>query len=341
MKASIVSKITASFLSATVASAIPAYAEMIAVTPENFAQAETAVNFTNWAKRGADQGIVHLRKVSPVGAEAPTVRMNWDTLYSIQIINVSDDGAFSVTLPESDLYVSVQVMDEDGFSPHFVVEPGQHDLTASTDYAFLIFRTELKDRTDAASLVHVHAVQDQIVVTGIMDDSTYTPPEFDQDQLETLRVQYKEEMQSAGIDFTYAKGPGEADQHVLDLSHAAGWGGYPPELGVSNAYLNSPALDGEACLGITFQDPKNKFFTSFTLYDLAGYLIEGNSHMNSNMWEPNADGTVTLHFNCDGDVTNALSSGGAPFNYSIRNYGVSQTVLDGDFRPVKPEATTN
>lgn len=313
-----------------------AVAETIPVTAENFAKAETAWNFANWARGGADNGMLHLREVTPVGPEAPTVRMNWDTLYSVQIVNVSDDGKFTISLPDSDLYVAAQVMDEDGFSPYYIVEAGDHDIEVSTDYALIIFRTELKDRTDAASLAHLHEVQDQISVSDIQGDSTYTPPAYDQAQLEAMRQQYKDEFLNAGIDYTYAKGPGEADQHVLDLSHAAGWGGYPPELGVSNAYSSSGALTGDECLAVTFEDPKNAFFTSFTLYDADGYLMEGATHINSNMWTANDDGTVTLHFNC-GDKVNNLSSGGEPFNYSIRNYGASQMVMDGNFRPINPQ----
>ncbi len=314
-----------------------AVAETVPVTAENFAQAETAWNFSNWAGKGADKGILHLREVTPVGPEAPTVRMNWDTLYSVQIVNVSDDGRFTISLPESDLYVAAQVMDEDGFSPYYLVESGDHEVSVSTDYALIIFRTELKDRTDATSLAHLHDVQDKIAISGIEQASTYVPQEFDQAQLEALRKQYKEEFLSAGIDYTYAKSAGEADRHILNLSHAAGWGGYPPELGVSNAYSSSGALSGDECLAVTFDDPRNAFFTSFTLYDVDGYLMDGATHINSNMWEANKDGTITLHFNCGGDRVNALSSGGAPFNYSIRNYGVSQMVLDGGFRPISPQ----
>ncbi|MEM7463101.1 MAG: hypothetical protein AAF362_10515 [Pseudomonadota bacterium] len=319
-----------------------AAAETIPVTAKNFAQAETAWNFNNWANKGADKDLLHLRQVSPVGSEAPTVRMNWDTLYSIRIVKVTDDGKFSIILPETDLYVSAQVMDENGYSPYFLVEKGRElELPITTDYALIIFRTELKDRTDEQSLKEVHSVQNQIVVSGMMNDSTYLSPDFDQQQLEQLRATYKEEFLNAGIDYTYAKGPGEADQHILDLSHAAGWGGYPPELGVSNAYSSSKALSGDRCQAVTFEDPENKFFTSFTLYDTDGYLMDGPTHINSNMWKPNENGTITLHFNCGDDAINNLSSGGQPFNYSIRNYGVSRGVLDGKFRPLEPESVSN
>ena len=96
-------------------------------------------------------------------------------------------------------------------------------------------------------------------------------------------------------------------------------------------------MSGAECRRLSFTDPGNKFFTSFTIYDEDGYLMEGETHINSKMWEPNADGTITLHINCGPDSINNLSSGGETFGYAIRNYGVSQFVLDGKFKPLKPE----
>ena len=55
------------------------------------------------------------------------------------------------------------------------------------------------------------------------------------------------------------------------------------------------------------------------------------------MAKPNDDGTITIHFNAGEDAVNNLSSGGKPFNYLVRSYGVSQMVLDGEWRPLKPE----
>jgi hypothetical protein len=306
------------------------------VTAENFAQAETAWNFTNWANKGADEKLVHLRDVSPTGHSAPTVRMNWDTLYSIRIVKVSDDKTFTVHLPESDLYMSAHILDTDGFAPYYLIGKGKdHEVKVRTDYALIIFRTEILDRKSKESLKISHASQGKIKVSGMMSEG-YTPPDFDQAQLEELRKAYKQEFLDLGLDFTYASGPRRKDQHVLNLSHAAGWGGMEPELHISNAYFSSKTMSGDVARSITFADPKNKFFTSFTLYDEDGYLMEGETHINSKMWVPNADGTITIHFNAGSGAINNLSSGGKAFNYSIRNYGVSQTVLDGSWRPLKP-----
>ena len=312
-------------------------AETIPVTPKNFAQAETAWNFTNWAKLGSDKKLVHLRDVSPAGPEAPTVRMNWDTLYSVRIVKVADDKTFTVHLPESDLYMSAHILDSDGFAPYYIVEKGKdHEVKVNTDYALIIFRTEILDRMSEESLKITHASQDKISVTGMMD-AGYEAPNFDQEQLEKLRKEYKQEFLDSGITLTYAAKAGEVDQHILNLSHAAGWGGMPKVLGVTNVYQSSETMSGDVPHVITFEDPGNKFFTSFTLYDADGYLMEGETHINDKMWKPNEDGTITIHFNAGEDAINNLSSSGQPFNYIVRSYGISQKVMDDTWKPVKPK----
>lgn len=312
-------------------------AETIPVTAENFAQAETAWNFTNWAKMGCDEKLIHLRTVSPTGAAAPTVRMNWDTLYSVRIVEVADDKTFTVHLPESELYIAAHIIDEDGFAPYYLIEKGKnHEVKVRTNYAYVVFRTEILDRKSEQSLKKSHATQDKIEITGVMDEA-YKALDYDQEQLAKLRAKYKQEFLDKGIDFTFAKGPGRKDQHILNLSHAAGWGGMEPELHVSNVYFSSETMSGDVARSITFEDPKNKFFTSFTLYDVNGYLMEGETHINNKMWKPNKDGTITIHFNAGDDAVNNLSSGGKPFNYAVRNYGASQRVIDGRWKPVKPD----
>lgn len=312
--------------------------ETIPVTGDNYAQAESAANFATWAKLGADKKLFHYRELAPVGPSAPTVRMNWDTLYSCRIVKVSDDHTFEVFLPKTDMYVSAQVIDENGFSPYFVVEKGvKQTLKVDTDYAWVLFRTEVVDRKSKENLKKVHVVQDGIKISGMMEDSTYVMPNYDQKSLLKLRAEYTKEFLAGGAVFTFAKKAGVTDQHVLNLSHAAGWGGYPPELNKSNAYSSSKNIPGDKGYSITFEDPKNKFFTSFTLYDTDSYLMAGETQIKSSTWKPNSDGTITLHFNAGKDAINNLSSGGKTFNYVVRNYGVSQTVLDGKFKPVDPK----
>ncbi len=310
---------------------------VIPVTADNYAQAEAAANFGKWAKLGADQKLFHYRDLAPVGPAAPTVRMNWDTLYSNRIVKVSDDHTFEITLPETDMYISAQVIDENGFSPYFFIGKGEtHTAKVDTDYAWVLFRTEIVDRKSKSMMEKVHKVQDGITISGMMKDSTYVMPNYDTASHMKLRAQYTKEFLAGGAVFTFAKKAGEVDQHTLNLTHAAGWGGYPAELNVSNAYMSSKNIPGDECYSISFEDPKNKFFTSFTLYDTESYLMAGETQIKSSTWKPNADGSITLHFNCGENAINNLSSGGKTFNYVLRNYGASQTVLEGKFSPVAP-----
>ena len=251
---------------------------------------------------------------------------------------VGEDKTFTVFLPEEELYMSAHVVDENGFAPYYIIEKGrEHKLKVDTDYALILFRTEILDRRCEEVLRKAHTAQDKSQVTRMMEDSSYKMPNYDQEQLGKLRGEYKAEWLKAGGTATYARGPGRVDQHTLNLSHAAGWGGMEPELHVSNAYYTSETMSGDVARAITFEDPKNKFFTSFTLYDEDGYLMEGETHINSKMWKPNPDGTITINFNAKDDAINSLSSRGKPFNYVVRNYGVSQLVVDGKSKPFKPE----
>ena len=62
----------------------------IPITKENFAHAETAKNFRNWAARGANEHLTHMRGIPPRGDAAPTIQMNDDTLYSVIIAEVDE-----------------------------------------------------------------------------------------------------------------------------------------------------------------------------------------------------------------------------------------------------------
>ena len=67
------------------------------VTRQNYSQAESARMFRNWAVKGANEGLTHMRVLAPRGLKAPTVQMNHDSLYSVAISKVVD-GKISVEL---------------------------------------------------------------------------------------------------------------------------------------------------------------------------------------------------------------------------------------------------
>lgn len=119
-------------------------ADEISVTYENYNQAETARNFNNWAQRGGNNEMNHEKELSPVGPDAPTIRMNMDTLYSVGVFD--NDGELTVTIPESNVYQTVMILDTDGYTPFFLTEPGTHEIKHESDTLFIAVRTGVKDR---------------------------------------------------------------------------------------------------------------------------------------------------------------------------------------------------
>lgn len=141
-------------------------------------------------------------------------------------------------------------------------------------------------------------------------------------------------MLEAGIAYVYGDGKTAVNEKHRTWTNAAGWGGMVPEVGVSNYYTSSANLAGDVCMAVTFPETGNKFFTSFTIYDTEGYLMEGNSHINSYTWKSNEDASTTIHFNCGDDALNNISSNGNEFNYIVRSYGASQAIIDETINPI-------
>lgn len=318
-------------------SAPNAHADTIPVTMDNYNQAVAAKYMDNWDKRGADKAIVHLPVLVPAGDKAPVVRMNQDSLYSSAIVRADENGMVHVSIDEGAKgYTSVHVLDENSASPAYFVGAGKHSVKVDTDYAFIIFRAGVEDKNNlsdalaAQPLFHV----DYNATVG----HHYTAPNFDVAQRNALTEKLKADFLKSGKDFVYVGGK-EHDEDPVHIaqSNAQGWGGMPVELGVSNIYRNTKQFDGDICQTVNFEEPDNKYFTSITLYDERGYMIDSSRFsINSYEWDKNVDGTVTINFNCGDDAINNLTTDGQDFNYSVRNYGATQRVADDEFGGRKP-----
>jgi hypothetical protein len=306
--------------------------DLLPVTYDNYNQAETARNFNNWVSLGGNNKMLHLPELSPVGKDAPTIRMNLDTLYSVGVYD--NDGEMEVTIPESNVFQSIMILDTDGYTPFYLTEPGTYPIEHDSDTLFIAARTTIEDRHSAESFEIAHAAQAGLLVTG-SGPKLYVMPPYDQEQLHKLTAQYNEKMLAAGIAFTYGDGVTPVNEEHRTWSNAAGWGGMVVEAGVSNYYTTSKNIPGNKCLAITFPETGNRFFTSFTIYDLDGYLMVGNSHINSYTWESAPDGSTTIHFNCKGKANN-IESNGNEFNYIVRSYGASQKIIDEVINPIEP-----
>lgn len=317
---------------ASLVATVEASQDLIPVTYENYNQAETARNFNNWAQLGGNNSMLHLKKLSPIGNKAPTIRMNLDTLYSVGVYD--NDGAMTITIPESGLYQSIMILDTDGYTPFFLSVPGVYPIKHQSETLLVAVRTVVKDRHSEDSFKEAIAAQAGIKVVGHGSDE-YVMPAYNQEQLHALTAEYNKKMLESGVAFTYGDGVTPVNEEHRTWSNAAGWGGMVLEVGVSNYYTTSEILSGDRCYAVTFPETGNKFFTSFTIYDTDGYLMEGNSHINSYTWKSNKNGSTTIHFNCEGKENN-ITSNGSEFNYIVRNYGASQKVIDEVINPIKP-----
>jgi hypothetical protein len=294
-------------------------ANSLRVTEENYAHAETARNYRNWVNLGADQELVHMRELPPRGRAAPTVQMNDDTLYSIAIVEAVD-GKVRFSIPD--------VVTEGGHGQQYVVDAGEYDLPVETPFAFLIYRTGVEKGLQAS-----RQAQDQ-VNSGVLNFGTYILPNYDFEEVEAWTSRYTAETQGKPFSYTFPRTSAEiTDRHQWNLENANGWGGSSPEVDVANVYTNSVFLSADECLSTTFDDPQSKYFTSLTAYDGDRYLIDGVKNVNSHRWDKNDDGSITVSFNCGDDALNNIDTNGQDFSFTMRYYGVSQAVVDGDIAP--------
>jgi len=308
------------------------FAGAIPVTMDNFNQAAAAKYMGNWDKRGADKAIVHLPILVPAGNKAPVVRMNQDSLYSSAIVRADENGLVHVSIDEgAQVYASVHVLDENSASPAYFVGAGKHSVKVDTEWAFIIFRAGVEDKSDLSDALAAQPLFHVDYSASVGHD--YVAPDYEVAQRNALTEKLKADFLESGKDFVYVGGKVHNEDPVhIAQSNAQGWGGMPVELGVSNIYRNTKQFDGGVCQTVTFEEPDNKYFTSITLYDETGYMIDSSRFsINSYEWDKNSDGTVTINFNCGDDAINNLTTDGQEFNYTVRNYGVTQRVADDEF----------
>jgi len=304
---------------------ISAYASSIEVDRNNYIEAEVARNFTKWANKGANNKLMHMTTVTPSGP-APTVRMNRDSLYSAAIIDTSS-GAASITLPEGDLYQSVLMVDTQGYARKFILEPGTHKIATDTKFVWVLVRTGLEKGIDEA-----RRMQSIVTIQG-MGDHTYSSPEYDQESLTKLtRILIDEAMTEDNGDLYYGNYPNQVDETKRMRSTAAGFGG----MNGINMYKFVEAVDNNVCMQSTFADPKATEFFSFTLYDTDGYLMDGNTVINSRDMIPNKNGTYTVSINCGDDAINNISAPShlKTIGYAWRVYGASKEVENRTWDPI-------
>jgi len=290
----------------------------IIVTQDNFPQAYTNLRFDAIIKKA---GGLNKFLVMPVPSSDPTkqfvVRMNRDTYYSTSIFDMT--GGIFVTIPETDNYVTVQVVDENHETQLMTYGSGRHKLTAKTKHAFVIVRA-LDDATRSNLKAEANSKEPYVVKNWDMESFAKVE--------EAGNIDF-----SDGYDQSKAYGNKESGQtaYMNYVGAAGGWGGAMVE---DNIYQTSAYMNPEGCYEMTFTDPEAVYFWSATVYNGDGYMFNDVANISSEM-NPikNADGTYTIRFGCDGQPNNIPTLEGnttGKFNVLMRHYGPSEMVSNGE-----------
>ena len=285
----------------------------IEVTPENFVYAESSMYFQKQQDKYPVNEWQHVRQMADVDTQ-DIVRMNADTAYSIAIVDVSQ-GA-TISLPESDAYQSILVIDLNHYNPYVIYSGETVHLTLDDvtigEHVYLLMRTSEED---------MRARQDAAVIDA-KSAKPFVSENFNEAQLDALRTQLMSRMAEVQPRAHLAFGRKEdVDPDVHLVAAAAGWAGLP-----AKAAMYIPDLPVEdrsgVCSAITFQPPNLHYekgaFWSITTYDPDGWIATDKFATNSKKATPSEDGSFTIHFNCDDQVNNLIVVDG--WNATFRMY---------------------
>jgi hypothetical protein len=285
------------------------------VTQENFPQAYTSMRFGAIInKAGGVNKFFEMPVPSSIPEEQFVVRMNRDTFYSSAVIDMSS-GEVYVTIPETDQYVTTQIVDENHETQLMIYGSGRHKLTAKTDHAFVIVRA-LEDAARRNLLIEAGSAKPYVV------------KEYEMESFHAVDKAGNLDF-SDGYDQAKAFGNKESGQttYMNYVGAAGGWGGAMVE---DNIYQTSTYFDAEGCYEMTFVDPEAEYFWSATVYNEDGRMFNDVANVSSEMNPTkNADGTYTVRFGCDGQPNNIPIREGnktGKFNVLIRHYGPSEEV---------------
>lgn len=310
-------------------SAIAALAEPQVVTVQNFVRAETDGYFekNTFGKIGVFE---HKRAPTAVD-EQQVIRMNRDTLYSSAVFDLTTP--VTITLPDAgDRFRSMLIINQDHFIKGVEYAAGDYTLTQDaigTRYVQIVMRHFI-DANDRDDIAKAHALQDAITVK---QDSpgTLELPEWDntsRDAVRGLLNQLSAHQDPTAIAF------GDEDE-VDPVAHligtAAGWGANPPSAAIYTFGV-PPDASGKTAYTLTMKDVPVDGFWSVIVYNKDGFFeapVEQAS-FNSVTAQPEADGSVVLHFGGDASQPNYLRTMEG-WTYVVRLYRPRDEILQGSW----------
>jgi hypothetical protein len=305
------------------------------VTVANFARAETARYFAQAVVAGAFGRMTHYRRFPRVERQN-VIRMNFDTLYSTGVFDVTEP--VTVHLPDpGGRYVSLVVINQDHHVALLTSEPGDYVIdqeVCGSRYAMVVVRI-LVDATDPDDLAAVHALQDQIS-TEQSDSGSYEPDDWDVASLDEVRRILLELDHHVDSEDRRRFG---AEDEVHPVSHlvasASGWGGLP-DRHVRYVYVYPTQDSGEQSYQMRVSDVPCDGFWSITVYNARGYVEANDAGVYSlndlNTVAETPGGDVLIHLGGDPSLPNHLPIM-AGWNYIFRIYLPHDSVLNGEWQP--------
>jgi hypothetical protein len=312
---------------------VPARAQSAApvpVTVDNFVRTLTDKTFgmSSFGK------ITHRRELFPIAQQA-TGRPNRDTLYSGGVFDL-DAGPVAIALPDpGKRYMSLQVIDEDEYTPLVVYGAGSYTITreqVGTRYAMAAIRT-LVDPTIPSDLDQAHALQDAVKVEQ-KNPGRFEVPNWDQASHKKVRdallVLCTTVPDSKGM-----FGPRDQVDPVRHLIWTGcGWGGLP-EKDATYLPITPARNDGVVIYRLSVGDVPVDAFWSVSVYNLQGFF-EPNKYnaytLNNLTAKKNANGSTTIQFGgCDGKIPNCLPTTRG-WNYIVRLYRPRAEILNGQWK---------
>ena len=324
----------------TIAGAYAAEADSeVVVNVDNFDRAQTDFEFAGIIKQAGGINKLHSNRTPTPIDNQNIIRMNRDTLYSTGVVNISK-GA-TVTMPESGKrYMSLMIINNDGYVNDVYYGAGSYRLTTEkfeTPFVGVVIRT-LADPENAADLAIAHKLQDQVRISSGSDEP-FVMPSYDKASYEaTLEAILDLAKGLKRYTQTFGSKAEVNPVHFL-IGTASAWGGLPDN---AAQYINvQPDLPvGE--YELTVKDVPVKGFWSISLYNEKGYFQQNDLNaysLNNLTAKPNSDGSYTIRFgDCTKTTENCLPIMEG-WNYAVRMYEPSKTIVDGSWRfpgPPKP-----
>jgi hypothetical protein len=306
----------------------------VPVTADNFVRAETDLYFGGVVKKDGFGKFEHNREPTPVDKQT-VIRMNRDTLYSGAVFDL-DAGPVTITLPNAGKrFMSMQVINEDQYTPMVVYRPGAVTLTRDkigTRYVLAAVRT-LVDPSDPKDVQQVRALQDAIKISQ-KNAGKFEVPNWDQASQKKVR----DALLVLGTTLPDSKGmfgtKAQVDPVRRLIGSAMAWGGNP-EKDATYLTITPSGNDNTNSRRLTVNNVPVDGFWSISVYNAEGYFEKNpyNAYSVNNITgQKSADGVFTVQFGgCDGKIPNCLPITKG-WNYIVRLYRPRGEILSGKWK---------